>query len=113
MWIRDSYQRKKDKIVQMNEMLDSIPKDASVLADTYYVPYLAQRSEIYLLDGGSEGKYLNVDFVVMNTEAGGDWKPKKRAQLDKDGYVIYGGKEEWLLIFVSPQWLAANQPADL
>lgn len=46
----DNYKKSKAHYDTMDECLDSVPKDASVACNGWYVPHMGDREEIYLLD---------------------------------------------------------------
>ncbi len=58
---------------EIEELLDKVPSDASLTVSTFYLPHLADRSEIYEVayhDIESEDAVLT-DFVVIDTRNGG------------------------------------------
>ena len=68
----DNYLVSRDYNSRLDEMLDTIPQDASVVCDTWLVPHIADRAEIYILDNNdyneAENKIVDperYDFFVV------------------------------------------------
>lgn len=59
------YQNEKTQLAQIDAALDSVPPDASVCADTRYLPHLAQRSTLYLLDY-TQPDFFACDYIVFD-----------------------------------------------
>ena len=61
----------KEEFTILNNALDSIPKDASVKASTFFVPHIADRHEIYEINSKNETDYVVFDMrpaLVNETE---------------------------------------------
>jgi hypothetical protein len=88
------WENDKDTYIKMDAILDTIPKDASVCCDTYLLPHLADREEIYeLYYHGNEG---DIDYVVFDARYSID-KKQLNSYLAQ-GYVIKEEYEGLLLI---------------
>lgn len=96
------------------ELLSSIPSNASVAASTWYVPNLAQRDEVYSwdkddIDYDDAGQpYLpdtsNYDFVVLaqHDELFYDYDEL----LQEAGYTVYGTVESQFTVYESPNYIS-------
>ncbi len=62
---REEYKNQKIQMETLNEMIDSIPEDASVSASTFLVPHLAQRDVIYEYPGYYAHEDLT-DYIVVD-----------------------------------------------
>jgi uncharacterized membrane protein len=88
------WENDQDTYIKMDAILDTIPEDASVCCDTYLLPHLADREEIYeLYYHGNEG---DVDYVVFDARQSID-KKQLNSYLAQ-GYVIKEEYEGLLLI---------------
>ena len=90
----DRYDSGKETYQQMDAILDTIPKDASVTCSSFLLAHLADRDEIYELRyHGNEG---DTDFVIFDARYTID-KEQLNAYLDQ-GYVIKEEHKGMLLI---------------
>ncbi len=62
------YTEKKDDFEKMEEILRTVPEDAGVIASTFLVPHLAQRSEIYEVD--YHNRKTDMEYVVLDLREG-------------------------------------------
>ena len=83
---------------RMEELLDTVPEDASVNCSTLLLPHLADRSEIYEI--GYHGDRPDVDYVVIDARYSG-WQDTMRAYLAQD-YEIQTNAPGLLVILRSP-----------
>lgn len=92
--------------------LDTIPKDASVTATTFYTTYLSQRDILYDIRYCSRAHLLETEYVVLKVSAAADYKKYATsgqdngfenvvALLQKNGYVEYE-KTNVLVIYHKP-----------
>ena len=92
--------------------LDTIPKDASVTATTYYTTYLSQRDILYDIRYCSREHLLETEYVVLKVSAAADYKKYATpgqdngfenvvALLQKNSYVEYE-KTDVLVIYHKP-----------
>jgi len=86
------------------ELLNSLPKDAVICADTFLVPHIAQRREIYMLDSKTKPPYYNSDFIIIYSRYPDDWRIAKTHEIIAEGYTFYAGKDGWLEIYVRPEY---------
>lgn len=92
----NQWENGKDTYRQMEAIFDTIPDDASVCCDTFLLPHLADREEIYeLYYHGNEG---DVDYVIFDARNSID-KKQLNSYLSQ-GYVIKEEHEGLLLILV-------------
>lgn len=102
-----------EKYLMMEACLDTIPDEASVLAYTWSVPYLANRDEIYMLEENmktesdyNEGKVdLNYDFIVFSEGDHGDEMDEMRRVIEKDGYTEYCSNPGGVQVYISSEYL--------
>lgn len=79
------------------EMLYTIPDDKSVSADTWFVPALSQRKEVYEY---SDKLKVQTDFIVLDMRSE-NVREKNKEIADKkieEGYCIFGEIEKKILI---------------
>lgn len=102
-----SYKENKAIIAEIDTMLDSIPKDASVLCDPYYVPHAAQRREIYVFDFADVDTSNNsliqserYDFIVVPVNS--DLNQTIRPFFDENGYKVYDEIPDRLIVYQAP-----------
>ena len=93
-YYQKAWEEKKEIYLQMDEVLDSIPSEASVACPGYILPHIADRREVYeLYYHGDEG---DVDYIVLDGRSSVDGK-----QLEmflSQGYVIWQEHEGLLTI---------------
>lgn len=97
-WNHTYYKENKERLVQMEECLDAIPPEGAVLSNTFYLPHIADRDEIYQLNESAyvtEGDRVvgiadaeRYDYIVLNR------KDEKNAgvipALEKCGFTVFG-----------------------
>ena len=89
-----NYEDGKEKYVKMEEALDSIPKDASVVCSSFLLAHLADRDEVYELNyHANEG---DVDFVVFDGRYSID-SDQYNAYLDQ-GYELWEDEDNFVVI---------------
>lgn len=99
---RDIYINNQEKYQRQDELLASIPDDASVLCDTFYIPPIANRDEIYMMDDGDLYTPFTTDFVIVRIDT-----ENSQAEINKalsEGYTYYNGYESLMAIYVSPSY---------
>lgn len=103
----ENHQPSAEYYANLEEMLDEIPQDASVVCDTWLVPHIADRDEIYLLDNNdynaAENKIIEpekYDFFVVpvGTELTNNLLPL----FDELGITLYDEIPGRIQIFKSP-----------
>ena len=105
---KELYDNNRERYDIKDELIDSIPEDASVACDSFYLPHLAQRDEIYLLDSNDVEPPSFTDFVIVRTEQNEEWEDQEVGKLQTEGYVYYDGCQDMMDIYVSPEYLAEH-----
>lgn len=98
-YYKDIYKENRETYARIEEILDTVPDDASVIATTWFVPHLADRTHIY------EEEYHPVpdtDYVVLDMRPGSHSDYYIGLALDR-GYTIDTYEEELLVILKAPQ----------
>lgn len=88
------YKENREKYIQMEEILDTIPKDASVCCSTFLLSHLADRDEIYELY--YHDNEPDIDYVIFDIRTGID-----TAQLNEylqKGYKIKENHPQMMII---------------
>lgn len=103
----ESHQNSAEYFANLEEMLDEIPQDAAVACDTWLLPHIADRDEVYLLDGGDYNAETNeiieperYDFFVVpvGTELTNNLLPL----FDEMGITLYDEIPGRIQIYKSP-----------
>lgn len=103
MYTKESYEINKTKFETMVSYFQMIPDDTSVTADTWYVPHLANRKEIYMMrDTDNNFKYT--DFVIVRLDANYDWTDSKIKFLEDNGYTLYAENSGVFKIYMSSDY---------
>ncbi len=90
-----------DEYERLEEILDTVPEDASVCCSTFLLPHIADRSEIYEIEyHGGKG---DVDYVVLDARS--ESYLELMLPYTEQGYVEYFYEENMILILVSPELL--------
>ena len=93
-----AYKNEKEKIEILNQVMESIPKDASVSASTFFTPHLADREELYeypyLYD-----KSIITDYVIIDLRFG-SLSDDERSNLESKGYRLSEMQEGLYAIFI-------------
>lgn len=107
----DNYKASKAHFDTMDECLDSVPKDASVACNGWYLPHMGDREEIYLLDNyiahdPNDNSIVTglidadkCDYFVLSYGEGD--LANIRFYLENAGYTLYADCENSLLIYKS------------
>ena len=90
------YRENREQYIRMEEILQTIPKDASVCCSTFLLPHLADRDEVYEIHY-HEGEG-NVDYVIFDARYPIDQKALH--VFGREGYVVLEEHEKLLLILV-------------
>ncbi|MBQ8905330.1 MAG: DUF2079 domain-containing protein [Ruminococcus sp.] len=102
------YLTNRSSYAQTADALDSIPPDASVCADSWYLPHLAQRRTLYLLQGAQPALY-HCDYAVVN--ASDEHADVQIAHLTAEGYQRISAPDDRCILFQKPDYIAQNQLA--
>lgn len=103
----ENYSRNASHFQNIEACLASIPQDACVIADTNYLPHVAERKELYLLDESdlniANGKVLSIkdidryDYFVMNAKDGN--MSGTVAILESSGFTRFAESECCVIIY--------------
>ncbi len=88
-----NWEENKDRYVYMDEILDTLPKDASLNVSTFLLAHVADHDEVY--EVGYHGNKADVDFVVLDKRY--FYYDTEAAYLSQ-GYTVYGDYEDLILI---------------
>jgi hypothetical protein len=95
----ENYNERKEYYQEIQECLDSIPDDVSVASNTWYLPHIANRDELFILDNGDfqidaeSNAFIafreleRYDFLVMNYND--TYIQEAIEYLLKNGFVLY------------------------
>lgn len=113
----ETYQERKDYYKRLEACLDTVPQDAAVIANTWFVPHLADRKEIYNFDVKDlvYDEQQNV-IEVTNLEYYDFYVLSRRDEntnyvvpfLEEAGYRIYSETDNFIVIYVSPDYTFQN-----
>ena len=103
----EEYLKNRDHYDRIEACLASIPEDASVIADTNYLPHVASRKEIYLLNEedyvSANGRILSIndmnkyDYFVLNEKDGSTQGIS--AILESSGFTRFAESEGCVVIY--------------
>lgn len=108
LWYRDIYISNQEKYQKQDELLASIPEDASVVCDTFYVPPLANRNEIYSMNDQQVFEPSFTDFIVVRLDNDFEYRQQEIDKILSEGYKYYNGDESIMAIYVSSEYKAAH-----
>ena len=93
-YYQKAWEEKKEIYLQMDEILNSVPTEASVACPGYILPHIADRREVYeLYYHGNAG---DVDYIVLDGRSSVDEKQLKTFL--SQGYVIWQEHEGLLTV---------------
>lgn len=106
----ENYKENEDTYIKMEECLDSIPEDASVGSNTWYLPHVADRDEVYSFAGSDMSsnpdyvtEILSYDFIVVSP---GDELYTELVQvLEGLGFSEYNRVDGRVVIFQNPDYV--------
>ncbi len=92
----------KDTYTQMEEILDTLPEDASLNVSSMLLAHVADRDVVYQID--YHGNKADIDYVVFDARSGyfNDTAKKNRDAYLAQGYTVYEEHEGLILILKSP-----------
>lgn len=102
------YINSRDYFDSLEEMLDSIPDDASVGTDTFIIPHLGQHDKLYIFDSNDineDGTIKNMewyDFMAIPVRT--DMFTTYDETLTRNGYTLWAEIEGKFNIYVSPNY---------
>ncbi|MBR2888713.1 MAG: DUF2079 domain-containing protein [Oscillospiraceae bacterium] len=98
----------------VRDTLDTVPKDASVSATTFYTTYLSQREVLYDVRYAQKDHVLSTEYVVLNVNGASEYKryatggqnngyENLTRLLEANGYEIYESLGEIIVIYRKEQ----------
>ena len=123
-----NYNDRKEYFQNLETCLDTVPEDGRVNANAWFLPHLADRREIYIFDRNDfeinpelavEGEdnftdtviglkdVQRYDFYVMSR--GDENTAIAIPYLEELGFTPYAETENYVIIYVSPEYLAKHQ----
>lgn len=114
----ESYQNRSEHFQALENCLDSVPEDGRVIANTWYLPHIANREEVYIFDNNDfyvdpvdeTNKTLidtdRYDFYAMSY--GDENTNIAIPQLEALGWTKFNEVEGSMVIYVSPNYVPAN-----
>jgi uncharacterized membrane protein len=89
-----NWKENREKYIRMEEILETIPEDASVCCSTFLLPHLADRDEVYeIYYHGGEG---DADYLIFDARY--TVEKKDINAFRRKGYVIWEEYEGLLII---------------
>lgn len=88
-----NWEENKQQYAYMDEVLDTLPKDASLNVSTFLLAHVADHDEVYEI--GYHGNKTDVDFVVIDKRY--FYYDTEAAYLSK-GYTVYGDYDNLILV---------------
>ena len=106
----EMYRKDKDQYQKVEECLKQIPEDACVASAYKFLPHIADRKEVYLLDGEdyivADGKVLSIkdmnryEFFVFNAKDGNT--KGAISILESNGYKFFAESGDSVVIYRKP-----------
>lgn len=91
------YFSEREKFEEMEEVLDAIPRDASVAASTFLIPHLADRTHIYEVYYTQQTEF---DYVVLDMRDSYREESLARAeQFEDEGYELSELSSEYIFVY--------------
>ncbi|MBQ6065982.1 MAG: DUF2079 domain-containing protein [Clostridia bacterium] len=98
------YNANHDDYAVMNEALDAIPEDASIICSTYLLPRLCQRDEIYEDWYHQTGETEDADYVILDMRYNYDEYREKYKELGyTDIRIVSNGNAQLLCVMQKPE----------
>ena len=107
----NDYVLQKEECQMTREALDAIPKDASIASNTFYVPYLSKREEIYMIDDkildadnlSDADKLFDTEYAVFDLRTGyGPEKVQAEIELyEENGYELVDSEDDLYVILLN------------
>ena len=123
-----NYNDRKEYFQNLEACFDTVPRDGRVNANAWFLPHLADRREIYIFDRNDfetnpelaiegEDDFIDTitglkdvqryDFYVMSR--GDENTAAAIPYLEELGFTPYAETENYVIIYVSPEYLAKHQ----
>lgn len=104
------YKERQDHYDYMDECLESLPEDASIACNGWYLPHAANRKEVYLFDGGDleriDDRIVGIkdmdryDYFVLSSNE--ENLSTIQMYLANAGYTLWGNCDNTILVYKSP-----------
>ncbi len=123
----ESYNKRADYYQNLEACLDSVPEDGRVIVNTWFLPHLADRKEVYIFDRDDFTKNPEIeefeesvtglvdmdhyDFYVMSR--GDENTAIAIPYLEQAGWQIFNETEDYIIIYVSPEYLASHPDVEI
>ncbi|MDE6776577.1 MAG: DUF2079 domain-containing protein [Oscillospiraceae bacterium] len=118
----DTYNGRPQYYKNLEACLDSVPQDGRVITNTWFLPHLADRKEVYVFDRNDFNTNPDIaefeeavtglkdmqkyDFYVLSR--GDENTPIAIPYLEEAGYTVYNETENYIVIYVSPEYKASH-----
>ncbi len=112
------YQNRKEYYQELEAFLDEIPEDAAVAVNEWYLPHIADRDEVYILNGNDlmvdpndENNKILVDptrYDMFVMSPGDENTSYFIASLEENGFTLYDEIEGCVIAYVSPTYSAED-----
>lgn len=117
----ESYSERKEYYQEIEECLASVPEEASVVSNTWYLPHVANRDEVYILDNGDFDsdpydesiktlrEIERYDVFIMSYYD--DYVQQAAEQLINNGYTLFNEVDNpagHVVIYASPEYSNAE-----
>ena len=120
----EGYQKRQEYWHNLEACLDSVPKDGRVIVNTWFLPHIADREEVYIFDRNDFITNPDIesdvfaetvtglkdiqryDFYVMSR--GDENTAIALPYLEEAGFTYYTGTEDYIVIYVSPEYRASH-----
>lgn len=100
----ESYKIDRERLNIAEEILYSLPKDASVEATTYFVPQLWDKKEVYVLSEGESVTWDDPDFLVIKNGVYKEVAESRLNELLEKGYEYYDGLDRLIAVYKNPNY---------
>ncbi len=96
----EAYRTNRETYAKMEEILDTIPEDASLNVTTFLLPHVADRDLVY--ETTYHGNKADVDFVVLDLRYSDASTRACRASYERQGYTVWADYDGLILILQKP-----------
>ena len=101
------YKKEQTRFEAMETFLDTLPKDASVISNTWFLPHIADRKEVYNLNQSDENivrlaSLASYDLYVMSHR---DKNTLNFIELlQANGFIFFGELEGEIIVYAHPNY---------
>lgn len=113
----ENYRDKKDYYRNLEACLDTVPRDAAVISNTWFLPHIADRKEVYIFDKNDFVKEGEDTYTALKDMDRYDFYVLSRRDentnlaipyLEEAGYTVFNETENFIVIYVSPDYQFAE-----